>query len=87
MTSLDTEIFIDDRVTPGSFNLASLYTENVLFADTYPIKYRVYHTVYNTNIVTLVDPFTITIIDPCDKPASLTASSLVNQEYTITDAA
>ena len=43
---------------------------------TYPIKYRVYHTLYLTNVVTLTDPFTITIIDPCDKPVSVTFAAL-----------
>ena len=36
-------------------------------------------------MVTLADPFVITVIDPCDKPVSLTASTLAVQEYTITD--
>ena len=35
--------------------------------------------------MTLADPFTITIADPCDAPVSVVASTLTNQEYTITD--
>ena len=34
----------------------------------------------------MADPFVISIGDPCDVPFSLTASNLVNQEYTITAA-
>ena len=84
-TSLDTAILLDDRTTGGAFNLASLYTEDVLKRGQYPIKYRVYHTLYNSNVVTLADPFTITIADPCDAPVSVVAATLTNQEYTITD--
>ena len=56
-------------------------------ANVYPIKYRVYHTNYDSNVVELADPFVITVIDPCDKPASITAPALEAQEYTITDSA
>ena len=73
---------MDDR---AAFNFAVQYTEDVTKANVYPIKYRVYHTNYNTNVVTLADPFVITVIDPCDQPVSLTASTLAAQEYTITD--
>ena len=83
-TSLDSVIFLDDRVTSGAYNLASKYTELVGKKETYPIKYRVYYTLYSTNIVTLIDPFTITIIDPCDNPVSVTPSTISAQEYTIT---
>lgn len=31
-------------------------------------------------------PFTVTIVDPCDEPVSVTSSTLVNQEYTISQA-
>ena len=62
-----------------------MYTEDVLKKGSYPIKYRVYHTLYPANIVTLAAPFTIQIMDPCDAPVSVTASVLTNQEYTITD--
>jgi len=75
---------LDDRTTSGAYNLASLYTELVGKKGTYPIKYRVYHTLYTTNVVTLTDPFIITIIDPCDNPVSVTPSTLSAQEYTIT---
>ena len=33
----------------------------------------------------MANPFIITVIDPCDKPVHLAASTVVNQEYTITD--
>ena len=76
MTALDSDIFADERATTGAFNLASKYTELVGKKGTYPIKYRVYHTPYPNNVVTLTDPFTITIIDPCDKPVSVTFAAL-----------
>lgn len=31
-------------------------------------------------------PFTITIVDPCDEPTSVTPSTLLDQEYTIMQA-
>lgn len=77
-TALDTAIFLDDRTTPGAFNLASLYTEDIDKKGKYPIKYRVYHTSYVSNIVTLDVPFTITIADPCEAPLSVTASTLTD---------
>jgi len=51
----------------------------------YPIKFEAYHTNYSSNVATLETPFIITIIDPCDEPVSVTASTLTDQEYTITD--
>ena len=84
-TALDSDIFADDRTTAGAFNLASEYTEMVGKKGTYPIKYRVYHTSYLTNVVTLTDPFTITIADPCEAPVGVNSSILTAQEYTITE--
>ena len=43
-----------------------------------------YHSIYTGNIVTISEPFTVTIIDPCDRPIGLAASNVINQEYTIT---
>ena len=84
MTSLDSVIFSDDRTSAGAFNLASRYTDLVIKKGVYPIKYRVYHSLYPANVVTLADPLTITIIDPCDNPVSVTPALLVEQTYTIT---
>ena len=68
-----------------AFSLVILKTNNAPFKKgLYPIKYRVYHSNYPTNIVTQEDPFIVEIIDPCDNPAQLTASVLTDQEYTIT---
>ena len=44
-----------------------------------------YHTNYSDNSVSLNDPFTITVVDPCDSPTSVVGASLADQEYTITD--
>ena len=52
-TVLDSVIFLDERLTPGAFNLASKYTEDPAKKNSYPVKYRVYHTLYGGNIVTL----------------------------------
>ena len=78
MTSLDSAIFLDDRTTLGAYNLASKYTELVEKKGKYPIKYRVYHTFYPTNVVTSTDPFIITIIDPCENNASIHMVDLQN---------
>jgi len=78
MTSLDSAIFLDDRTTSGAYKLASKYTELVEKKGQYPIKYRVYHTSYPTNVVTLSVPFVITIIDPCEDDASIHMVDLQN---------
>ena len=76
MTALDSDIFADERATTGAFNLASKYTEMVGKKGTYPIKYRVYHILYPAKVVTLTDPFTITIADPCEAPVGVTSAAL-----------
>ena len=50
---------------------------------TYPIKYQAYYQSYSANKITS-DAFTITVIDPCDNPVSVTSKILAAQEYTIT---
>ena len=86
-TSLDTDIFLDDRATGGAFNLASKYTEDVGKTKSYNLKYRVYHTSYDQNVVTLAEPFSILVADPCDAPVSLTPSALDDKEYILTTSA
>ena len=63
------------------------YTENVLKAGQYPISYKAYYTQYPANFKEKRTAFTVTIIDPCDEPDSVTASILDDQEYTITQTA
>ena len=82
-TSLDSDIFLDDQA--DSFNFAVKYNEDVNKVGVHPVIYKVYHILYPENSVTLAEPFLITIIDPCDKPVSLMASSAIAQEYTISD--
>ena len=84
---LDSVLFLDDRSTSGAFNLANKYTELVAKKGKYPIKYRVYHTIYITNVVTLFLPFVNTVVDPCENDASISKVALQNQVYTITAAA
>ena len=86
-SALDTDLFLDDRTNNGSYNLASIITDNVSKKGMYPIKYRVYHSNYIANIVTIANPFTVEIIDPCENDALIISSTLINQEYTITDTA
>ena len=50
----------------------------------YKITYKVWYTNYSTNIIAQTVPFTVTVIDPCDNPVSVTASTLSDQFYTIT---
>ena len=83
-TALDSDIFDDDRSTPGAFSLVNKYTEDVLKTGTYFIKYSVYHTHYDQNVVTMADPIEVLVADPCDAPLSLTESSPDDQEYIIT---
>ena len=86
-TALDIDLFLDDRTNTDSYNLASIITDDISKKGMYPIKYRVYHSNYQSNIVTLEVPFTVEIIDPCENDATIISSTLSNQEYTITDTA
>jgi len=61
-----------------------LYTEDVAKAGVYKIGYNVKYTDYPTNLIVQTVNLTVTVIDPCDKPVSVTASVLTNQVYTIT---
>ena len=45
-TALDTDLFVDDRTNNGSYNLASIITDDISKKGIYPIKYRVYHSNY-----------------------------------------
>ena len=83
-TVLDNKLFSDFRIRTSAYNLVTKYSKNVLKKGIYPIKYRVYHSNYPTNVVVLEDPFIVEIIDPCDNLTQLTASVLTDQEYTIT---
>ena len=47
--------------------------------------YRAYYENYSDNDI-LSSIFTITVIDPCDEPVSVTSKTLTDQEYTITQA-
>ena len=50
----------------------------------YQITYKVKYNSYPTNSILQTFPFSVTVIDPCDKPVSVTASRLTDQFYTIT---
>ena len=80
-SALDTAIF-DDARDANIFKI--LYSEDISKAGSYPISYRAYFTLYSSNFEEKRTAFTVTIVDPCDQPVSVTASTLTNQEYTIT---
>ena len=69
----DSEIFLDDRLTPNSFNFASLYTKDISKKGGYPIQYTVSHANYASNNISA--SFTVTIVDPCGSPVALGMNS------------
>jgi len=73
-TTLNPELFQDDRATDPANILKVLYTEKVALKGSYPIKYRVFHTNYPLNTVELDFPFTVTVINACANPVSLLPS-------------
>ena len=81
MTALDPLLFEDIR---DSNVFTILQTQDVTKDLVYPISYKAYHTNYASNFQVKTTAFTMTVIDPCDAPVSVTASVLTNQEYTIT---
>jgi len=80
-TLLDITIFED-----ASNNFKVKYNEDVLVKGTYPLTYQVEYVNYGTIFQVQTVPFTVTIIDPCDEPVSVTPAALTGQEYTITQA-
>ena len=51
----------------------------------WPILYEVFYVNFPTNAVESTAPFTVTVDPLCFGPTTFTASSLTDQEYTITD--
>ena len=86
-TALDGALFDDDRSTAPNNFFRTLYNEDENLASSYPIRYRVFHTNYDTNVAEQMDAFTINIITDCSNPVFITESAPVDQEYTITDTA
>lgn len=74
----DTDVFLDDRSTPGAFSFASRLIQDVTKKGDYPIKYRAYYENYTGNVITSDPAFTVTVIDPCDEPVSVTSKTLDN---------
>ena len=83
-TELDPALFV---INMDSSAFTTLYTEDVNKKGEYPIKYRVFYNDYPENVVTLSEPFTIKVIDPCEDMVSVSASTAADQEYVITQAA
>lgn len=77
----DTLRFSDTRAATNSFQV--LYTDSLTDVGVYEITYRVSFDDYPGLTLTQEFPFTVTIIDPCDEPVSVTPSVLTDQEYTI----
>ena len=85
-TALDAALFKDYRDVSGNI-FKVLYTQDVTKVGVYTITYKVKYTNYSTNFIVQTVPFVVTVIDPCDKPVSVTASGLTDQFYTITQSA
>ena len=81
-SAFDTRLFSDTRGTPNSFQV--LETQLLSDVGVYEITYRV---MYSGKSLVKEFPFTVTIIDPCDEPISITPGVLVDQEYTLMQAA
>jgi hypothetical protein len=80
---IDTEIFKDDRTTdPFEFKVKK--TDDIEKEGEYDIEYSVHYANYPSNKAVGTNLWEIDIVDPCDNPISITASTLTNQEYTIT---
>ena len=77
-SSLDVSLFDDQQNALNSNSFTVLQTQDVAKAGTYPIAYRTYHTNYPTNFVDNLSAFTVTVIDPCDNPVSMTASGPID---------
>ena len=73
-TTLNPELFQDDRTTNPANILKVLYTEKVALKGSYPIKYRIFHSNYPLRIEELDFPFTVTVINACANPVSLLPS-------------
>lgn len=73
-----------DDPTPRTFRLP--YTEDTSFAGTYTVAYAIGLSNYPSLELISALSFTVTIVDPCESPSSLTASTLPHTalDYTIT---
>ena len=74
-TALDNALFKDYQNVSGN-TLSVLFTENVTKVGVYKITYKVMYTNYSNNFIVQTVPFLVKVIDPCDKPVSVTASGL-----------
>ena len=83
-SSLDVSLFDDQQNALTSNSFTVFQTQDVAKAGKYPISYRTYYTNYPTNFVDNLSAFTVTVVDPCDNPVSVTASGPIDQVYTIT---
>ena len=76
-SALDPALFYDSQnVYVNNFKV--LYTVDVAKAGVYEIVYKVRYKDYPTNFIVQTVPFVVTVIDPCDKPVSVTASVMTN---------
>ena len=82
-TPLDSNIFFDDRaLNPNEFTY--LQTIDFNHIGEYKIKYRAYFELYQTNFVES-EAFVVEILSACPQPLSVTPSSPIDLDYTITD--
>ena len=87
LSAIDTALFQDDRSTAPNNFFRTLQITDETTDGPYPIRYRVYHSNYPSNVVEQPFPFTITIVRSCDNPQTLDAPTFTDQEYTITETA
>lgn len=71
-------------MVPGQQTLVIGPSEDVDKKGVYRIQYKAFFTAYPENSVSSNEAFTVTIVDPCDSPISLTASVFEAQVYTVT---
>ena len=65
---------------------ARQFVTDYAFVGSYEITYRIYLVDYPENSTEQTTPFTVTILNSCTSPLSITSPVLVDQEYTLTDA-
>ena len=85
--SIESSLFSDDRNSTPINEFRTLTNTDTSLKGSYAMSYRVYHTLYPSNVASQTDLFTITVVNACDNPVSLQEMSLTDQTYTITDTA
>lgn len=72
-TPLDPAFLFDDRSHPVTETFSTMYSEDLSLVGDHTIKYEVFYTDYPMAGGPESEPFTVTVIDPCDEPVSMAA--------------